>query len=93
MKTLEYGSEYIKHLRIENTDFIGALRDSATDEGDMAEGIYWFCADWHGGQSSALYACLSCNPFSPGPLSNGPDSDGAKDVYSALETIVKTPTS
>ena len=38
---------------------------------DVAEALYWFAIDWHGGQDSLLYSILSTSTFKPSPLSNG----------------------
>jgi len=55
------------------------------DDFDSAEAIYWFCSDYHSGQSSNLYSVLSVSDFSPSMSSRGPSSDGmAKELYNAL---------
>lgn len=38
------------------------------DDGDLAEAIYWFASDYHGGQWSNLYSALCTSPFRPGPI-------------------------
>lgn len=38
-----------------------------------AEAIYWFAANYHGGQWTNLYEVLSQSKYKPGPLSNGPE--------------------
>lgn len=43
------------------------------DEFDREEAIYWFAANYHGGQASNLYRALCNSPYSPGPLTYGPD--------------------
>lgn len=47
---------------------------------DIAEALYWLCAENHEGQWSDLYAALSCNPFTPGPISNGPEPGSYADM-------------
>lgn len=35
---------------------------------DAADGLYWFCSDYHGGQNSVLYSILSARlQYKPGP--------------------------
>jgi hypothetical protein len=56
------------------------------DAFDAEEAIYWFAADWHGGQWSNLYSVLSTSGFRPGRASSGPESETvASDIYSFLE--------
>ncbi len=52
---------------------------------DAAEGLYWYCAGYHGGQNDPLYSILSTLQFTPAMSSGGPDSDGGQMVYEALE--------
>lgn len=58
---------------------------------EIAEGLYWFCNDWHGGQSSELYAVLSCLDYAPAwsEISPADDTDSgerfnAREVYQSL---------
>lgn len=51
---------------------------------DAAEGLYWFCADNYAGQGDPLYSILSQLGFSPGAMSNGPNSEGGLLVHEAL---------
>jgi len=56
------------------------------DAFDREEAIYWFAANWHGGQSTNLYAALCASEFRPSPLSSGPDmATMAGHLYDALE--------
>ncbi len=52
----------------------------------IAEGCYWFCADYHTGQSSELYELLCKNEFHPGPMVNKPEYP-ASDIYSFLASL------
>lgn len=62
----------------------GGYTDPEDDNSlDIAEAIYWFANDWHGGQNSNLYSVLSTSPFRPSPLASGPESP-ADELYDAL---------
>ena len=50
---------------------------------DIEEAIYWFAADYHGGQGSNLYSALSTSEFSPGMNARRPYA-GAKLLYDIL---------
>lgn len=54
---------------------------------DIEEAMFWFAADWHGGQDTNLYAALSQSPFAPSPMSDGPASmpSAASMFYDELE--------
>ncbi len=56
------------------------------DRFDIVEAHFWFCADFHGGQGSRLYARLSkiSRYFKPGASQNGPSTENARDIYEAL---------
>lgn len=43
------------------------------DEFEIEEAIYWVASDYHGGQSSNLYAALCASPYKPGACSQGPE--------------------
>ncbi len=72
-------------------DMFAFLTELACDEiheehdVDREEAIYWFAANYHGGQSSNLYEALSQSRYSPGPCSSGPAEGLAQDFYDALE--------
>jgi hypothetical protein len=57
------------------------------DRRDVAEAHYWFAVNYHGGQSSELYAkqCRISQYFKPGILANGPSSENACMIYNNLE--------
>ena len=92
MKTLNYGSEYLRLLRANSTELFAALKQCVAgcyaDEGDLAEGVYWFCVNWNSGQWCDLYASHCANPFRPSILSSGPESEVSRDVYAALECVM-----
>ena len=54
------------------------LRAQTCDDPDAAfdveEAAYWLAADCHGGQWSNLYEALCASPYSPGPISSGPEN-------------------
>jgi predicted RNA methylase len=52
---------------------------------DIAEGLYWFCSDYHGGQYSYFYQAKDMLKFRPSPVRCQPESDMAWSVYKALE--------
>ena len=57
------------------------------DDIDAWRAIYWYCANWHGGQSSNLYSVLSTAPYNPGRLENGVESgDMSGIIYDSLES-------
>lgn len=66
------------------------LLDSLTpseDYFDAAQGLYWYCADWHGGQSSNLYSILSTLGYKPAMGECGPEEGSvAEDIYRELES-------
>ena len=58
---------------------------------DLIPGAYWHCAEWHSGQNSSVYACLSAlgMVFNPG-MASGPEPQTSEpDVYYALETMAQ----
>ena len=57
---------------------------------DIAQGLYWFATDWHGGQNSQLYSLLSTLGYSPGAMENGPEEGEAKDIYDYLDGLSQT---
>ena len=59
---------------------------SEDDRDDALIAIYWFAADWHGGQSSNLYSALSTSPYSPGPcMTKGKEGETVRDMVCDLE--------
>ena len=59
------------------------------DEFDRECAIYWYAANYHGGQWSQLYAALSVSPYHPGPYVYGADQQGemAKLLYDELVSV------
>ncbi len=55
------------------------------DEFDRETALYWFAADYHGGQWTNLYSMLSTSRYRPGRMESGPEEDTASaDCYAAL---------
>ena len=48
---------------------------TAEDRFSIAQGLYWYCADYHAGQNSPEYAVLSTLGYRPGACERGPDPD------------------
>lgn len=72
--------------RGEMVDFLSNAYGSDADKCDIAEAIYWFAYDYHGGQWSNLYSALCTSPFSPGPIANGCEPGSlAAMMYEDLE--------
>jgi hypothetical protein len=61
------------------------------DEFDTECAIYWFASDYHGGQSSNLYAALCGSEYHPGMLENECPPDGAADCYAELLAFAGAP--
>jgi hypothetical protein len=60
--------------------------DTYFDRFDIVDAHYWFCVDYHSGQSSELYTrqCRISQYFSPSMLANGPESENGKAIYANL---------
>lgn len=56
---------------------------------DVADGLYWFAMQHHGGQASTLYAVGSSLGFKPSPLAKGPEEGLPREVYRALHKMWK----
>lgn len=58
----------------------------ADDYFDAAQGLYWYAADYHEGQSSELYSILSAQlGYKPAMGEGAPEVDSAAEwVYDAL---------
>lgn len=56
------------------------------DKFDIVDAHYWFAADHHEGQGSALYARLSrlSAIFEPSSIAHGPGSENAIEIYNNL---------
>jgi len=50
---------------------------------DLAEGLHWHCADYHGGQWSDRYRIMCGLKFNPG-CSSSPDTEAGQYVYDLL---------
>lgn len=55
---------------------------------DAAQALYWYCNDWHSGQSSELYSIMSARlEYNPGCLERGPEEGSeASTLYAELES-------
>jgi len=78
----------ITHLDV--LDIIERLEDSDSNAAmclrfDLAQALYWHCADWHGGMSSCRYQILSTLGYSPGMSESGPDSEASQYIYDLLD--------
>ena len=61
---------------------------------DLAQGLYWYLADYHEGQWSENYKLLSQlgEDYRPGMLENGPEKGSdAEYTYKALEAGAVSP--
>lgn len=56
------------------------------DEFDYEEAIYWFAADYHGGQGSNLYSVLSTSDYHPGITQRRPSGEGRR-LYEHLQQV------
>ena len=54
------------------------------DRFDVAQGLYWYCADFHDGQWSKEYSVLSTLGYKPAHSERGPDTEDAQRTYDAL---------
>lgn len=63
----------------------GDFQSDTLDAFDIEGAIYWFAANYHGGQGSNLYSTLSLSEFQPGPMCRGPQGFAEQLAYEALE--------
>jgi len=54
---------------------------------DMAQGLYWFAADNHGGMSDPLYGILSTLGYGPAPSERGPNTEVSVATYEFLASL------
>lgn len=54
---------------------------------ETAQGLYWFAADNHAGQTCPLYGILSTLTYSPSPMESGPDAGISQDIYDRLSAM------
>lgn len=47
---------------------------------DVESAIYWFCNDYHGGQTSNLYSILSTSKYQPGACQNGIEEESTAEI-------------
>jgi hypothetical protein len=95
MKTIPYGSSYLRLLRQARAGralyvaLVKTARHHAADAEEIAEAVYWFASEWYIGQRDPLYAVLSVCPFRPGCLARGPQSVVSSAIYDALITVAR----
>jgi hypothetical protein len=65
--TLDEMREYLAGAGFYESAVNGALPAGSELDPDAEAALYWFAADYHGGQDSNLYAALCASPFKPGP--------------------------
>lgn len=65
-------------------DWAKKFTEGQVDDFDIHCAIYWYAADHHCGQGDELYEVLSCSPYSPGRIENGPREEAAQQLYGAL---------
>jgi hypothetical protein len=55
---------------------------------EAAQGLYWYCSDWHGGMSCPLYSILSARlQYTPSSSESGvSDEDDSALFYAELES-------
>ena len=59
--------------------------DEKGDLFNLADGLYWYCSEWHSGQWSDEYSVLSTLNYSPSPLASGVEEEtAAHEVYLQL---------
>ncbi len=59
--------------------------DEKCDLFNLADGLYWYCSEYHTGQWSDEYSVLSTLDYPPSPLANGVEEGStAHEVYSQL---------
>ena len=64
--------------------------NTCADWPDVLEGAWWFCIEWHSGQTSDEYrvSCVIDRVYSPGPCQDGPEPQSAAEhVYDALTAL------
>jgi hypothetical protein len=62
---------------------------AGADEFEVEAAIYWFAADWHGGQSSNLYSALSTSRYRPGTLESCCPDEALDCYYVLMSSFVK----
>ena len=63
----------------------GTDDERKVDSFPIAEAVWHFCADWHGGQFSDLYRAMCASEFSPGAW--GGISEDAHLIYLELSNV------
>ena len=75
-----------RSVKIATASWLSSFGDDS--KFDIAQGLYWFAADYHGGQTSILYSILSQLEYKPGASENKPDEGGVGEmVYDHLASL------
>ena len=53
---------------------------------EAAQALYWYCANYHSGQSCPLYSIISKLQYIPSPSEVGVSHDDASLFYAELES-------
>ena len=53
---------------------------------EAAQALYWYCANYHSGQSCPLYSIISKLQYTPSPSEVGVSHDDASLFYAELES-------
>ena len=53
---------------------------------EAAQALYWYCANYHSGQSCPLYSIISKLQYTPSPSEVGVSHDDASLFYAKLES-------
>jgi len=53
---------------------------------DAAQGLYWYCVDYHSGLSCELYSIQCTLGYKPSATERSPDTEKSKEVYESLES-------
>lgn len=55
--------------------FLLTLKIYEASEFDIAQAIYWFSNNWHGGQFTNLYSAICESCYNPSPIESEPSTD------------------
>lgn len=65
---------------------------NADNYADAAKALYWYAANYHGGQDSKLYSILSTSIYRPGLMESGVEGDDEAEAwYADLESGLLDP--
>ncbi|MBK6942476.1 MAG: hypothetical protein IPH13_20055 [Planctomycetes bacterium] len=86
-RVLDRVSEFLIPQELSAIEGVLQHADMYEDEAtafDLAQALYWYASDWHGGQWHQLYSVLGVLHYRPGNSENGPEDGTAQDIYDAL---------